>query len=105
MLWHKILGHIGEKGLQAIQGKYIVEGMSNCKLDFDFCDHYLYEKNNWVKFPSGATREKEVSKLIQNDVFGNVHVPSLGGSIYYVSFIYYFLRNTWLYFLKNIWGF
>jgi hypothetical protein len=39
MLWHQILGHIGEKGLQTLHGKGMVEGMSNCTLDFDFCEH------------------------------------------------------------------
>ena len=27
MLWHQRLGHIGEKGLQSLQGKSMVEGM------------------------------------------------------------------------------
>jgi hypothetical protein len=35
MLWHQRLGHIGEKGLRLLHGK----GMSNCSLDFDFCEH------------------------------------------------------------------
>ena len=30
MLWHQRLGHIGEKGLQSLQGKSMVEGMSKC---------------------------------------------------------------------------
>jgi hypothetical protein len=30
-----------------------------------------------------------------------MHVPSLGKSVYYVSFIDYFSRNTWIYFLRN----
>ena len=34
-------------------------------------------------------------------VFGLVPVPSLGGVIYYVSFIDDFSRNTSLYFLKK----
>ena len=38
---------------------------------------------------------------IHNDVFGPIPVPSLGGSLYYVSFINDFSRNTWLYFLKK----
>ena len=37
MLWHQRLGHIGEKGLQILHGKGMVEGMSNSSLDFDFC--------------------------------------------------------------------
>ena len=39
ILWHQRLGHIGEKGLQEIQGKGMVEGMADCTLDFDFCEH------------------------------------------------------------------
>ena len=39
MRWHQRLGHIGEKGLQSLQGKGMVEDMSNCNLDFDFCEH------------------------------------------------------------------
>jgi hypothetical protein len=34
-------------------------------------------------------------------VFGPVRVPSLGKSIYCVSFIDDFSRNTWIYFLKK----
>jgi hypothetical protein len=38
MLWHQILGHIGEKGLRTLHGKGMVEGVYNCTLDFDFCE-------------------------------------------------------------------
>jgi transposase InsO family protein len=34
-------------------------------------------------------------------VFGPLSVPSLGKSLYYVSFIDDFLRNTWIYFLRK----
>ena len=79
----------------------MVEGMSKCNSDFDFCEHCLYGKQNRVKFPSGATRAKGILELIHSDVFGPVPVPSLGGAIYYVSFIDDFSRNTSLYFLKK----
>jgi hypothetical protein len=39
MLWHQILGHIGEKDISILHDKGMVEGMSNCSLDFDFCEH------------------------------------------------------------------
>ena len=101
MLWHQILGHIGEKGFQSLQVKDIVEGMFNCNSNFDFCEQCLYGKQNRLKFPSGAIREKEILELIHSDVFGPVPIPSLGGSLYYVIFIDDFSRNTWLYFLKK----
>jgi hypothetical protein len=44
MLWHQTLGHIGDKGLRLLHGKGMVEGMSNCSLDFDLCEHCLYGK-------------------------------------------------------------
>ena len=84
MLWHQILGHIREKGLRALQGKDMVEGMTNC----------IYGKLNRVRFASGATRAKGILELVHSDVFGHVHVPSLGRSMFYVSFIYDFSRNT-----------
>ena len=36
MLWHQSFGYIEEKGLQELQGKCMVEGMTNCTLDFLF---------------------------------------------------------------------
>jgi hypothetical protein len=70
MLWHQRLGHIGEKGLQTLHGKGMVEGMSNCTLDFDFCEHFIYGKQNRVRFSSSATRAKGILELIHSDVFG-----------------------------------
>jgi transposase InsO family protein len=101
MLWHQRLGHIGEKGLRTLHGKGMVEGMSNCTLDFDFYEHCIYGKQNRVRFPSGATREKGILELIHSDVFGPIPIPSLGKSVYYVSFIDDFSRNTWIYFLRK----
>jgi hypothetical protein len=60
MLWHQRLGHIGEKGLRTLHDKGMVEGISNFTMDFDFCEHFIYGKQNRVIFPSGDTREKGI---------------------------------------------
>ena len=83
----------------------MVQVMSNCKLDFNFYENCLYGKQNWLKLPYGASREKGILDLIHNFVFGHIHVSSLGGSLYYISFIDDLLRNAWFYFLKKIWSF
>eukprot|EP00253_Pinus_taeda_P013028 PITA_13028 len=101
MLWHQRLGHIGEKGLRILHGKGMVEGMSNSSLDFEFCENCVYGKQNRVSFPSGGKRTKQILELVHSEVFGPVKVPSLGKSVYYVSFIDDFSRNTWIYFLKK----
>jgi hypothetical protein len=79
----------------------MVEGMSNYSLDFYFYEHYVYGKQNRVRFLSSATTSEEILQLVHNDVFGNVSVPSLGKYMYYVSFIDDLLRNTLIYFLRN----
>jgi hypothetical protein len=99
MMWHQILGHIREKGVRILHYKGMVEGMSNCSLDFDLCEHCVYGKKNRVRFPSGAMRAEGILQLVHSDVFGPVSFPSLEKYVYYVSFIDEFLRNTWIYFL------
>jgi transposase InsO family protein len=101
MLWHQILGHIREKGLRLLHGKGMVEGMSKFSLDFYFYEHCLYGKHNRVRFPSGATKVEGILQLVHSDVFGPVSVPSLGNSMYYVSFIDEFSRKNWIYFFRK----
>ena len=54
-----------------------------------------------MSFPSGGKRTKQILELVHSDLFGPVKVPSLGKSMYYISFIDDFSRNTWIYFLKK----
>ena len=48
MLWHMRFGHIGEKGLRTLKNKNLVEGLNDCNLEFDFCEHCVYGKQNHV---------------------------------------------------------
>ena len=54
-----------------------------------------------MSFPSGAKRANKILELVHSDVFGLVSVPLLSKSVYYVSFIDEFSRNTWIYFLRK----
>jgi hypothetical protein len=54
-----------------------------------------------VRFPSTVKRVKGILELVHIDVFDPISVPSIGGSLYYVSFIDHFSRNTWIYFLRK----
>jgi len=101
MLCHQKLGYIKEKGLRVLYYNGMVEGMSNFSLDFDFCEHFLYGKHNWVRFFSIPMTSEGTLELVHNDEFGLVLVPSLGKFVYYVPFIDDFSRNTWIYFLRK----
>ena len=74
MSWHQRMGHIGEKGLRELQGKAMVEGMTDCTLDFDFCEHCIYGKHHRVRIEFGATTTKGIPELIHSDVFGPIVV-------------------------------
>jgi hypothetical protein len=93
-LWHKSMGHIGEKGLRDMNNTGMVEGFPECGLEVDFCEYCIYGKQIRVRFPSRVTRENGILELVHYDVFGPITVPSLGGSLCYVSFIDDFSRKT-----------
>jgi hypothetical protein len=101
MLWHERMGYIGEKGLRAMHNKGMVEDFPACNLEVDFYEHCIYGKQNRVRFPYGETRENRILELVHGDMFGPVTGTSLGGSLYYVSFIDYYSRKTWIYFLRK----
>jgi hypothetical protein len=65
--------------------KGIVEGFPNYAFKFKLCQPCIYGKQNHVRFPSRATRAKGILECVHSDFFGLVLIPSLGGSMYYVS--------------------
>ena len=64
MLWN-----VGEKVIQTLYCKGMIEGIYKCILDFDFYEHCIYGKHNWVWFAYGATSIKGILDSIHNDVF------------------------------------
>jgi len=62
---------------QILHGNGMVKGMSNFSLDFDFCEHCVYGKQNQLSFSSNAKREEGILERLHSVVFG----PVLGKSI------------------------
>jgi hypothetical protein len=65
------------------------------------CRGCALSKNVKNPFSSSNNRSKEILDLIHSDVCGPMPVKSLGGSLYYVTFIDHYLRKTWLYLLNT----
>ena len=57
--------------------------------------------NTKKTFPSSESKVKGILEIIHSDVCGSMSSSSLSGYVYYVSFINYFSRKTWIYFLNN----
>ena len=56
-------------------------------------------KNTKKTFPSSESKAKGILEIIHYDVCGLMSSSSLSGYVY-VSFLDYFSRKTWIYFLK-----
>lgn len=98
-LWHRRLGHLGFSALATI-GK-ITTGPPNLKFDhisiFKGC---ALRKNKKGNFPLRKHKFKIVLELTHTNLCGSMSTPSLGGLLYYVTFIDDYSRKTWIYFLK-----
>ena len=81
--------------------KNLVDGLNYCGIEFDFCEHCIYRKQNHVQFYSSSHKYFGLLDLIHFDVFGPVKVPSISKDLYYVSFINDYSRRTWVYLLAN----
>ncbi|KAE8695859.1 U-box domain-containing protein 31 [Hibiscus syriacus] len=99
-LWHQRLGHMSEKGMKTLLSKGKVPDLKN--VDVGLCEDCIFGKQKKVSFTKiGKTPKVERLELVHTDVSGPSPVPSLAGSLYYVTFIYDSTRKVWVYFLKK----
>ena len=98
-LWHKRLSHISEKGLDFLAKKNVLPGLKDVKLDT--CDHCLAGKAKRVSFKHSSLRQKGILELVHSDVCGPLKVRSMGGALYFVTFIDDHSRKLWVRMLKS----
>ncbi|KAE8676976.1 Vesicle-associated protein 4-1 [Hibiscus syriacus] len=71
-------------------------------VDVGLCEDCIFGKQKKVSFAKiGKTPKAERLELIHTDVWGPSPVPSLAGSLHYVTFIDDSTRKVWVYFLKK----
>jgi hypothetical protein len=99
-LWHRRLAHINYRALP-ILGK-MVKGLPDIQVERDgVCKGCALGKNVKGSFTSSDSRSKGILDIIHSNVCGHMTMPSLGNFVYYVIFIDYYSRKTWIYFLKT----
>ncbi|KAK9113082.1 hypothetical protein Scep_020601 [Stephania cephalantha] len=99
MLWHKRLGHMGERGLQVLSKRNLLPHLKSVSLDF--CEDCVFGKQHRVAFSLSTCKSKNFLDLIHALIHVK-HPISLGGCSYFVSFIDDFSRKVWVYFEKKI---
>lgn len=99
-LWHRRLSHVSEKGLNCLARKKLLPGTTSGMLKR--CVHCLPGKQNRVSFHKHPPLKKaDVLELVHSDVCGPLKVRSLGGALYFVTFIDDYSRKVWVYTLKT----
>ncbi|MCF7184086.1 DDE-type integrase/transposase/recombinase, partial [Corynebacterium sp. MC-13] len=99
-LWHKRLSHISEKGLNVLAKKKLLSDCKGAKLEK--CEHCLAGKQNRVSFKSNPpSRKTELLELVHSDLCGPMKTMTLGGVLYFVTFIDDCSRKLWVYILKT----
>ena len=67
---------------------------------FFVCEHCLYGKQTQPPHKKGSSRKIEPLQLVHSDVCGPMPTASMGGSLYFVTFIDDFSRKVWVYPLR-----
>ena len=77
-----------------------IEGQKS--VDMGLCESCVMGKQKRVSFTKTRREPKKVRlEIVHPNVWGPSPVSSLGGSRFYVTFIVYFNRKVWVYFLKH----
>ena len=80
----------------------MVKGLPQIVQPPSSCESCILAKQHRESFPVGGSyRARTPLKIVHTDVCGPMQTPSLGGSIYFLTFIDDFSRKTWIYFLKQ----
>ena len=98
-LWHKRLGHMSENGLQILVKEQLLP--SNKGTSLTPCTYCLVGKQRRVSFQkSVSSRKSNILDLVHTDVC-TMNTKSLGGALYYVSFIDDHSRKVLVFALKT----
>ena len=98
-LWHKKLGHMSEKGLQILTKEQLLS--NNKGMSLTPYTHCLVGKQRRVSFQKcSSSRKSNILDLVHTDVC-TMNTTTLGGTLYYVTFIDDHSRKVWVFALKT----
>ncbi|MCO5578866.1 hypothetical protein L7F22_032713 [Adiantum nelumboides] len=100
-LWHARFGHVGYGSLMTLQRHNMVHDLSLLMPPRHVCEGCVLGKMHRFAFSQdGSVRATRKLQLVHSDVCGPMRTPSVGNSLYFVTFIDDFFRFCWVYPLK-----
>jgi GAG-pre-integrase domain len=97
LLHHRRLGHLSFSALSKLYPP-LFEKANKEKLVCDTCE---FGKHTRSSYSSSGSRNSLIFDLVHSDVWGPCPTTVVNGYKYFISFIDYFSRMTWLYLMKN----
>lgn len=97
-LWHQRLGHSNIKTISSI--------LKSCNLPISnkplsFCNACCFGKSHKLPFSSSTTEYSKPLELIHTDLWGPAPTHLNSGYLYYMNFVDFFSRFTWIYMMKK----
>ncbi|MCO5564735.1 hypothetical protein L7F22_018403 [Adiantum nelumboides] len=101
-LWHARFGHVGYGSLMTLQPHNMVHDLSLLEMPpRHVCEGCVLGKMHRFAFSQdGYVRATRKLQFVHSDVCGPMRTPSVGNSLYFVTFIDDFSRFCWVYPLK-----
>ncbi|MCO5579843.1 hypothetical protein L7F22_033705 [Adiantum nelumboides] len=84
-LWHRRLGHMSKRGMEILSRSGYLLGFSFH--NFEFCEHCVYGKQIQESHRSQGNHKDERLAFVQSDLCGPMPSLSLGGAVYFCTFI------------------
>ena len=102
-LWHERLGHLALRNMKLMEHREMVKGLPKLKgAELGTCEGCLKGKCHRLPFPKAVHhRAKKPLELVHSDVCGPMKQKSIGGALYFVTFIDDFSRFITVYPLKH----
>ena len=103
-LWHQRFGHLNDTDLMMLKSKDLVNGLNlqGSGKEVGVCEGCVMGKSKRFSFPKQSeSKTTKPLQLIHSDVCGPMHVPSVGGSRYFVTFTDDYSRYGTVYMLKT----
>ncbi|KAL4362751.1 hypothetical protein GQ457_04G006200 [Hibiscus cannabinus] len=101
-LWHLRYGHLGFSGLKLLSKAKMVNGLPEINSPNQLCEACIKGKQHRQSFEVGKSwRARRPLEIVHTDIAGPFDIPSVGGNMYYLTFIDDYSRKCWVYVLKE----
>ncbi|KAK2446029.1 hypothetical protein QL285_016886 [Trifolium repens] len=101
-MWHHRFGHLNFKRLSLLKSKEMVHDLPLIRTPSTVCEECCAAKQTRNSFKNELPiRSTQKLEMVYSDVCGPFEVKSIGGNIYFLTFIDDYTRHVWLHLIEK----